>query len=107
MITGFSSIFSSSRVCPTAWICSRRLGWVTSTTCSRTSAKLISSSVARNAATSAVGRRWMKPTVSVSRACRPLGGRSGGWWVEGGEELILHQHVGVERARRVLFPALV
>ena len=47
----------------------------TSTTCSTIAASETSSSVARNAFTSVVGRLRMKPTVSLSRAFRREGSR--------------------------------
>ena len=59
-----------------------------------------SSSVARNAATSCVGSFWMKPTVSVSSAgCACVEVDAARQRVERGEELVLHEHVGVARQR--------
>jgi hypothetical protein len=54
-------------------ICAVANGDETSTTCRSNELSLISSSVARNAATRFVGKRWMKPTVSVARAVFPSG----------------------------------
>ena len=66
-----------------------------SRTCRMRSASITSSSVARKAATSMVGRSEMKPTVSDRMMRRPLGslhlahGR-----IERGEHLVLGEHAG-------------
>ncbi len=73
MIVGIPSMPSSERMDSTTLTCSGALRWVTSMTCSTAADSDISSSVARNAATSVVGSLWMKPTVSVSSAGLPDG----------------------------------
>ena len=54
----------SARTASTSCLCASVSGWLMSRTCKMRSASITSSSVARNAATSVVGRSEMKPTVS-------------------------------------------
>ena len=86
---------SSARMARTfsAWI--SLSGWAMSRTCRIRSASSTSSSVARKAATSWVGRSEMKPTVSERIAARPSGQRDRPHGrVERGEEHVLGQHPG-------------
>ena len=66
-----------SRISPTSPACSSVSGWLMSRTCRIRSASSTSSSVARKAATSCVGRSLMKPTVSDRMILRPLASPSG------------------------------
>ena len=61
---------TSARVLLTTSICSSKWGWLTSTTCTSTSASRTSSSVDLNESTRCVGSLRMKPTVSVNRKGR-------------------------------------
>ena len=80
----------------TARTCWSRRGSAASTTWSSRSASASSSSVALKAATRSLGRSRMKPTVSVMITSRSRGKRSRRLvGIEGGEELVLHQHRGV------------
>ena len=84
------STSSTSRDCASVSSCE------TSRTCRITSASITSSSVARNAATSMVGRSEMKPTVSDRMIFAPLRQRDRAQRrIERGE-----QHVGRQHARR-------
>ena len=68
-----SSMPSSARTSATSRACASLSGWAMSRTCRMRSASVTSSSVARNAATSMVGRSATKPTVSERIAERALG----------------------------------
>ena len=70
---GMSLAPSSLRTVSTAATCAPARGEDMSTTCTSIVESTISSRVARNAATSSVGKFWMKPTVSVTRTSFPLG----------------------------------
>ncbi len=67
MTVGLSPAPSSAKVWFTTVMCSSKLGCVTSTTCSSTSASRVSSSVDLKLSTSACGSLRMKPTVSESK----------------------------------------
>jgi tRNA dimethylallyltransferase len=70
-------------------------GWAMSRTCRMRSASSTSSSVARKAATSWVGRSEMKPTVSDRMILRPMRQAIAAHRrVERGEQHVLGQHVG-------------
>ena len=68
---GLSPAPSSSRTVWTVARCSALWPSAASTTSTSTSARVTSSSVARNASTSWCGSLWMKPTVSVTIAVCP------------------------------------
>mmetsp|Transcript_166 Transcript_166/g.628 ORF Transcript_166/g.628 Transcript_166/m.628 type:complete len:233 (-) Transcript_166:1238-1936(-) len=70
---GMSLAPNSARTASTAATCAPLRGEDTSTTCTSIVESTISSRVARKAATSSVGKFWMKPTVSVTRTSFPLG----------------------------------
>ena len=72
-ICGVSSdTFSDLRIPRTSSACSSVLSWLMSRTCTIRSAASTSSSVARKAATSSVGRSLMNPTVSDRITSSPL-----------------------------------
>mmetsp|Transcript_12531 Transcript_12531/g.48861 ORF Transcript_12531/g.48861 Transcript_12531/m.48861 type:complete len:237 (+) Transcript_12531:216-926(+) len=70
---GMSLAPNSARTASTAATCAPLRGEDTSTTCTSIVESTISSKVALKAATSSVGKFWMKPTVSVTRTSFPLG----------------------------------
>ena len=98
---------SSTRI--TAAIIRSRSGCEASMTCRMRSASATSSSVARNAATSACGSRSMKPTVSDTSSSRPSGRRtcrtSGSSVTKSASEA--SASACVSRLNSVVLPALV
>ena len=75
-----SSMPSSSRTCSTSVFWTSASGWLMSRTWTMRSASSTSSSVARKAATSSVGRSVMKPTVSERMALAARGQRDAAAW---------------------------
>ena len=80
----------SSSTALTARICSSACGWLTSTTCSSSSACTTSSRVALNASTRRWGSLRMKPTVSVSST----------FWLRGQAQTARR---GIERGEHLVF----
>ena len=70
---GWRCASNSSSTRSTCSACSRSCGLETSETCTSSSARCTSSSVARNALTSVCGRLRMNPTVSESKTLRREG----------------------------------
>ena len=90
-----ASMPSSPSTRSTSRRCASVSTWLMSRTCSTRSAASTSSSVARKAATSVVGRSEMKPTVSDRMMRRPLASFTSRMvGIERGEHLVLGHHAG-------------